>query len=847
MNDTEQPNLLKRRRLQASLQATHDKPLVVAIAAIGYGKTTAVQEFLKDDRNRETVYLRMTRASSDGRHAWKEVVKQIGSQFPVLGSKLAQCEYPETVLQAEACAELITASLQGKEVLLVLDDYHNVQFDAFNHLIEHLVQYPNTTLHILLLSRENVSLPLDELMLKGYCSTIYPETFQFSVEEILGFASILNIILTKEQGKTLWNLSKGWIAAIKLILQQYQGNGRLEVNDALYRLIEQSEVSKYSPSQFWLLKLLSHVDGYNASLASQICGYPITDYMTEQFEYESSFISHDQHTNFYHMHPILRAYLRHAYQKDLHAIQYKLGESDHPILSLAEIYRRAGSWYLGKQLPVEGFSYLLEAKDFDTIMEEFGKTSRNRLLDARPEFIVSLFNAIPREIQKRHFYAWLAYIGFYTTNIDQSASKTLLADIRAALHEEEKRLDAKFIQAVEGEITLIEAYAVFNDANRMDQCLRTAHTLLGGKSKIADMDKIISFGSPHGLYLYYRDKGKLIETLKTITGMFPFYSELAGGCGKGYDDLLFAEYAMERGEFEKAQLFALRSFYKASSLEQYDVIICAQFCLARLKLAEGEISEAVSIMNLLGQKIASFESPILQASFDVSSAYIGCQIKEMGQIQKWVQNLEIENCPILYHGKGLVYIVCAKYLLMQKEYIRLEVLCEQMVESFARFNNQLGYVHTYILDAIAKYHLYNIAVSEIPMLQALEIGFADQLVFPFAEYGTDIMDLLMEIKKRDTRKDPAFASYLDSVIAQVIEYFTSLKDSIDDTEILSTLSSRELEVLRLVAQGKTNQSIASSLFVAEVTVRKHLTSLYKKLNVGGRAEAVRRAMELGVS
>ena len=80
-----------------------------------------------------------------------------------------------------------------------------------------------------------------------------------------------------------------------------------------------------------------------------------------------------------------------------------------------------------------------------------------------------------------------------------------------------------------------------------------------------------------------------------------------------YDDLLCAEYAMERGEFEKAQLFALRSFYKASSLEQYDVIICAQFCLARLKLAEGEISEAVSIMNLLGQKIASFESPILQA------------------------------------------------------------------------------------------------------------------------------------------------------------------------------------------------------------------------------------------
>jgi DNA-binding NarL/FixJ family response regulator len=57
----------------------------------------------------------------------------------------------------------------------------------------------------------------------------------------------------------------------------------------------------------------------------------------------------------------------------------------------------------------------------------------------------------------------------------------------------------------------------------------------------------------------------------------------------------------------------------------------------------------------------------------------------------------------------------------------------------------------------------------------------------------------------------------------------------------SSLTSRELEVLQLVAAGSTNGEIAQQLWVTEQTVKFHLSNVYRKLNVGNRTEASRYA------
>jgi ATP/maltotriose-dependent transcriptional regulator MalT len=60
------------------------------------------------------------------------------------------------------------------------------------------------------------------------------------------------------------------------------------------------------------------------------------------------------------------------------------------------------------------------------------------------------------------------------------------------------------------------------------------------------------------------------------------------------------------------------------------------------------------------------------------------------------------------------------------------------------------------------------------------------------------------------------------------------------------LSTRETEVLALVARGQTNAEIGQALFISEATVKTHLLRAFAKLGVSGRTAAVTKAIEFGM-
>jgi LuxR family maltose regulon positive regulatory protein len=73
-------------------------------------------------------------------------------------------------------------------------------------------------------------------------------------------------------------------------------------------------------------------------------------------------------------------------------------------------------------------------------------------------------------------------------------------------------------------------------------------------------------------------------------------------------------------------------------------------------------------------------------------------------------------------------------------------------------------------------------------------------------------------------------------------------DSLAGSEqaLVEPLSPRELEVLHLMALGLTNKKIAEQLVVAPGTIKAHAASIYRKLDVANRTEAVARARELDI-
>lgn len=83
--------------------------------------------------------------------------------------------------------------------------------------------------------------------------------------------------------------------------------------------------------------------------------------------------------------------------------------------------------------------------------------------------------------------------------------------------------------------------------------------------------------------------------------------------------------------------------------------------------------------------------------------------------------------------------------------------------------------------------------------------------------------------------------HLDAAL-RGIEYLPNPDKKIVDSSIMSIISERECEVMNLVLLGRTNTEIAESLYISPNTVKNHLKTIFKKMEVSTRAEAVARYM-----
>ncbi len=202
--------LLRRQQLQASLQSIETIPLMVAVAAIGYGKkTTAINQFMETHPQMRFAYVHVSHGTSNADYLWKRIIKRIQLVDPDLGKELDAIPVPRTVEEREHCAEVIEGLLRDDSLVLVLDDYHHVKSEILDLLIEHLAQYPKLGLHILVLSRTSVRFPIDELVLKGCCKTLYADAFRFNQADIHAYAELNGVLLTPPQEQKLLAMSEG--------------------------------------------------------------------------------------------------------------------------------------------------------------------------------------------------------------------------------------------------------------------------------------------------------------------------------------------------------------------------------------------------------------------------------------------------------------------------------------------------------------------------------------------------------------------------------------------------------------------------------------------------------------
>ncbi|HYH12865.1 MAG TPA: LuxR C-terminal-related transcriptional regulator, partial [Thermomicrobiales bacterium] len=127
----------------------------------------------------------------------------------------------------------------------------------------------------------------------------------------------------------------------------------------------------------------------------------------------------------------------------------------------------------------------------------------------------------------------------------------------------------------------------------------------------------------------------------------------------------------------------------------------------------------------------------------------------------------------------------------------------------------------------------------ISLEQAMRLAEPEGYIRSFADLGLPMARLLQEARHR--RVMPAYVDRLLAAFNSV-----DLATTPSNASLPEPLSAREHEVLRSLAAGLTNREIAAALFISPETVKKHTSSIYGKLGVRGRAEAIARSLELGL-
>jgi LuxR family transcriptional regulator, maltose regulon positive regulatory protein len=159
-----------------------------------------------------------------------------------------------------------------------------------------------------------------------------------------------------------------------------------------------------------------------------------------------------------------------------------------------------------------------------------------------------------------------------------------------------------------------------------------------------------------------------------------------------------------------------------------------------------------------------------------------------------------------------------------------------------------------ILLALARALRDEVQEALTVLAQAVHLAEPEGYIRAFADEGAAMATLLARLRDQERKQGPT--PYLDTLLAAFSHQSTThaplppgpgeQRGYIREQPLIEPLSERELEVLRLIARGDSNQEIADRLVITLDTVKRHVTHIFEKLGVHNRVQAVARARTLGL-
>lgn len=263
--------------------------------------------------------------------------------------------------------------------------------------------------------------------------------------------------------------------------------------------------------------------------------------------------------------------------------------------------------------------------------------------------------------------------------------------------------------------------------------------------------------------------------------------------------------------------------------------------MARVREVQGDLDGALDLLHEADRLYEGDFSPNVRPVPAITARMLVRQGR-LAEAMDWVRERGLSAEDDLTYLHEYEHITLTRILLARYRSERDDRILGQALELLARLlkaaddGGRTGNVIEILaLTALAHDARGELACALDPLERSLSLAEPEGYVRLFADEGAPMARLLTEAVSRGIM--PRYAARLVSAIDA---------GSPSPQPPAGALSERELEVLRLIAQGLTNQEIADRLFLALDTVKGHNRRLFAKLDVQRRTEALLRARELGL-
>jgi LuxR family transcriptional regulator, maltose regulon positive regulatory protein len=887
------PNLVPRPGLQTRIAVGLHCPLTLVIAPAGFGKTTLVASCVIGC-GMPVAWLSLDRGDNQTGRFLSYLIAALHGADDRIGVEAAQLMAGMQPASPEAVLTSLINDLDSanEEMVLVLDDYQFISSQAVHSDVAFLLEHCPLTFHLFIATRSDPPLPLARLRARGQMIELRAADLCFSETEAGQFLNeVMGLRLDKKAVEVLAERTEGWVAGLQMaalsmrdrqdvhsFIERFSGTNRHILDYLMEEILacQSPEIQRFLLYNSILERVSaplcdallengepSELDDADGQPHLKLPAHTQSASILEYLERENLFlVSLDDERIWFRFH--------HLFADLLKARLHQVHPDTVPLL-----HKRASAWLEQKGFIPEAIQHLIAAHEIGKAADLIERYGPVRWAESDLS-VVQMADSLPREmvIARPKIGLYKVWLLINQGHIDKALP--LMNDMARQLGGADLnpgqqwiltiiRLALAFLgqRAKNLEYDSLPDYQAVEEIPADELILRDAADILYGMTlgRRGEFDRAVEF-SVKSIH-----RKKISRGTSAIPTLVPFLATIylfqgrlhsaASLCREYLDpikekgiristagnmDVVLGEVLYEWNRLEEAEKH-IRDGLQAN--EPWKNIMTDAFGLLALTYVlqgKGDYAGARQVVERFETRLQSLSRPVEFAE-DYRTLRVRVQLAsgDLQQTFQWADQIQLSEDYRLH--KEYYWLTLARIRLAQGRYAEVEEMLAGMPFLDLAGNRITRQIECNLLLAAAIAGQQRLPEAFDLLESCLSLAEPEGYIRVFIGTGEHTRELLAAYLRITAPRHKLYAQ-------KVLGAFSSLGGTaapcLQPAGLVEPLSGRELEVLQLMALGRTNQDIARQLVVASGTVKAHAASIYRKLDAANRTEAVARARQLGI-